>query len=84
VHFEDIFEPIEVITYFRDGQLQPLRFRWNGRVYRIQQINGQWQEFQGRGRQVHYSVSSGNSDNFELLFDSGDFSWQLARIGLEG
>ena len=84
MRFEDIFEPIEVITYFRDGQLQPLRFRWNGRVYKINHVHGQWQEHQGHGRQIHYSVSSDGPDNFEILFDSGDFTWQLARIGMEG
>ena len=27
--FEDIFEPIEVISHFKDGELRPLRFKWN-------------------------------------------------------
>ena len=84
MYFEDLFEPIEVITYFQNGKMTPLKFRWNGRVYRIRQVNGHWKEQQGYGQQYHFSVQAEGSDSFELLFDSSDFSWQLARVCLEG
>ncbi len=82
--FEDIFEPIEVISHFRDGQLKPLRFKWNGRVYKIKQLNGHWVSHQGYNKQHHYSVISDSSDYFELQFDSSDFQWQVARVCLDG
>ncbi len=84
MHYEELFEPIEVITYFRQGKIIPLKFRWNGRVYKIRQVNGQWKENQGYAQQLHFSVQAEDSDCFELVFDTADFSWQLARVCLEG
>ncbi len=82
--FEDIFEPIEVISYFKDGKLRPLRFKWNGRVYKIKQLNGHWISHRGYNKQHHYSIISDSSDYFELQFDSSDFDWQVARVCLGG
>ncbi|APF17554.1 hypothetical protein [Caldithrix abyssi] len=82
--FEDIFEPIEVISHFKDGQIRPLRFKWNGRVYKVHQLNGHWVSNQGYSKQYHFSVMADTSDYFELLFDSGNFDWQIARVCLDG
>ncbi|MBD3223810.1 MAG: hypothetical protein GF313_03725 [Caldithrix sp.] len=84
MRFEDIFESIEVISHFKDGTMKPLRFRWNSRVYKIQQLNGHWVSHQGYTHQHHYSVISDSSDYFELLFDSSNFDWQIARVCLDG
>lgn len=84
MHYEDLFEPIEVVTYFREGKIVPLKFRWNGRVYVVKHINGQWRERQGAAQQHHFSVQSDGADFYELLFDTEDLSWQLARVCLEG
>jgi len=82
--FEDIFEPIEVISHFKDGELRPLRFKWNGRVYKARQLNGHWVSRQGYNKQHHFSVISDSSDYFELLFDTSDLDWQIARVCLSG
>lgn len=84
MHFEDLFEPIEVITYFQNGKITPLKFRWNGRVYKVKQVTGHWSENQGYARQHHFSVQVDGSDFFELVFDTADYAWQLARVGMEG
>ncbi len=77
---EDIFEPIEVITYFERGTLRPLRFRWKGTVYKISRVYSHWIVPRGNGREHHFSVSAGTPDSFELIFNTGDLNWQLARI----
>ncbi|HQU71059.1 MAG TPA: DUF6504 family protein [Calditrichia bacterium] len=82
--YQDLFEPIEVITHFHDGTISPLRFRWNGRTYRIRQLSASWQERLGNHRHIHFSVRTDNSDCCELLFDTGDFSWQIARVYMNG
>lgn len=82
--FEDIFESIEVISHFKEGKLIPLRFKWNGRVYKIIRLNGHWVSHQGYHKQHHYSIISDSSDYFELLFDGSDFDWQVARVCLAG
>lgn len=82
--YEEIFEPIEVITYFDQGVLKPLRFRWKGTVYKISQIHSHWTIPQPRGREHHFSVSAGSPDSFELVFNTEDLNWQLARVAMEG
>jgi Domain of unknown function (DUF6504) len=84
MHYENLFEPIEVVTYFREGKIIPLKFRWNGRIYIVRHVHGQWKERQGYAQQYHFSIRCDGIDCYELLFDTGDFSWQLARVCLEG
>ncbi|MFQ5770426.1 MAG: DUF6504 family protein [bacterium] len=82
--FEEIFEPIEVITFFEQGKLHPLRFKWKGQVYKISRVNSHWSVQEGLSRQYHFSVTAETPDCFELIFDTSDFSWELARVYLEG
>ncbi len=82
--YEEIDEPIAVITFFEQGKLHPLRFRWKGQVYRIKKVNGFWSVQDGLSRKYHFSVSANAPDCFELTFDTADFNWQLARVYLEG
>lgn len=82
--YEDIFETIEVISLFKDGKIKPLRFKWNGRVYKINRVNGHWVSPQGYNKQYHFSLLADSHDHFELLFDTANFEWQVARVCLEG
>ncbi|MGH1362077.1 MAG: hypothetical protein ACRBF0_00880 [Calditrichia bacterium] len=81
--YEDVFETIEVITHFQRGKIIPLRFLWNGRAYPVKHIHSRWQERIGSTTQIHFSVRSETTDCFELIFDSADYSWQLARVFLD-
>jgi len=81
----EVFEPIEVITFFHKGKLEPLRFRWKGRVYRIAKIYSTWTEAKGKKRLNHFSLCTRESpDFFELTFDRQSFSWELARTAAAG
>jgi hypothetical protein len=33
--FESLNDPVDVLTAFVDGGMQPIRFRWKGRVIRV-------------------------------------------------
>lgn len=82
--YEDVFEPVEVITLFQHGKIQPLRFRWNERAYKISKINGGWVSDEGINRYYHFSVMSDGPDCFELTFDSRNMSWELSRVCMDG
>ena len=82
--YEEIFDAVEVITHFQDGHIRPLRFRWNGRVYPVKRVETQWREPAGSAQILHFSVQSESKDCFELTFDTSNFSWQLARVYLDG
>ncbi len=82
--YEDLFEPIEVIVYFRKGRIIPLKFLWNDRPYVVKRVNARWKENLGAKEHIHFSVQSDGPDCFDLLFDTADYTWQLARVYLEG
>lgn len=82
--YEEIFEPIEVITHFQAGKVNPLRFRWNTRVYKVNNIQSRWSERLGAAQQIHYSILTDDSNCFELIFNTEDLNWQLARVYLDG
>jgi len=82
--YQDIYEAIEVISLFKEGKIKPLRFKWNGRVYRISRLNGHWVNPKGYDKQYHFSLIADNSDYFEIMFDTATFEWQIARVCLEG
>jgi len=81
---EEIHETVDVITFFQQGRLHPLRFKWKGAVYKITRVNSSWSVRDGLSRQFHFSVSADSPDCFELIFDTADFNWELARVYLEG
>lgn len=82
--YEEVFEPVEVITIFQNGLMQPLRFRWKGNVYKVSKIHSHWTTPQGQACEHHFAVSAGSPDSFELVFNNDDLNWQLARVALEG
>lgn len=84
MRFEDINEKIEVIAVFQAGKLRPLRFRWNGRVYKIQRVNGSWKSEQGAAYFHHYSVMSEGPDVYEISYNPQRFTWALDRVCMEG
>ena len=81
--FEDIYEPVEVISYFDNRQMRPLRFRWKGRTYKIAQTNGVWSDVKGRTREYHFHVKTVKSGSFELIFNNTTFAWKLGRAYFE-
>ena len=82
--YEEIFEQIEVIVLFRNGKIQPVKFKWNERIYLVSKVNGDWVSEEGVNRYFHYSVIVGGPDCFELCYDSRNMTWELARVCLEG
>ena len=82
MQYEEIGEPIEVITYFHDGLLKPLRFRWQQRVYRITRLHGHWQSRTGAFPVHHFSVGTGGPDVYELQYSTDDQLWRLQRIAV--
>lgn len=82
--YEEVFEPIDVITVFHNGALQPLRFKWKDAVYKVAKVQSQWTVPKGQGRAYHFAVSTGSPDSFEIIFDADDLQWQLARVAMDG
>ncbi len=80
---EQLNQPIEVLGYFGEGRMRPLRFRWRGRVVRVRRVTGEWSRPEGAGRVHYYSVVADNADYFELAYDVDQSAWRLCRAWLE-
>ena len=84
MRYEDIGDKLEMIALFRDGRIQPLKFKWRSRVYKIQRVNGEWVSDEGQTRLYHYSIMTSGPDVYELTYNSGTRGWILNRVCLVG
>lgn len=80
---EKINEPIQVVAKFDKSKLYPLSFSWRGRDYQIQRI--EFFHFRNQGATRLYFFSAvGVEANYQLIFNSQTFSWQLDKIETPG
>ena len=77
--FEALNDPVDVLTAFVDGQVRPLRFRWRGRVVRVQKVTGAWSRREGASQIQCFAVEGGASDTYELSYDPRGPRWTLCR-----
>ncbi|MBZ0263506.1 hypothetical protein K8I28_02455 [bacterium] len=82
--YENIGDRVDLIALFEKGKLEPLKFRWRDRVYRVQRVNGEWVSDEGQTRFYHYSVMTSGPDVYELMYNSSTRVWTLARVCLVG
>lgn len=73
---EQINEPIEVITIFKQNKLIPFKFLWQGKEFLIKKINLTYSRWIGRNKFYFFAVSD-NTNYFKLQFDTENLSWTL-------
>jgi uncharacterized protein DUF6504 len=81
--YQDMDEPIEVVVLFEARKMNPVRFRWNGRVYKISEVTGDWKTDVGAYKVHHYAVVDNSSNFFQLTFDERQTSWIISKIWVE-
>ena len=69
--FESLNDPVDVLTAYVEGGMQPLRFRWRGRTIRVRKVTGRWNRREGQG-------------TYELCFDPRGPKWILSRAWIGG
>lgn len=77
--FETLNDAIDVLSVFTASGVEPIRFRWRGRVYRIVKVSGRWHRREGTGLLHHFSVECAGGDSFELCYDPRPPRWTLTR-----
>ncbi len=82
--FESLNDPIDVLTAFTDGRMEPLRFRWKGEVIRVRQVTGRWSRREGQAVLRYYSVEGASADSYELFYDPRGPRWILSRAWTAG
>ena len=77
--FETLREPVDVITAFVEGRMQPLRFRRRGQVVPIRRVCGHWTRREGQTVLRCFSVEGPSAESYELCYDPRGPSWTLTR-----
>ncbi len=80
---EEIGEPIRVLAVFSGGGVEPIRFRWAGRTYRVEAVNGRWVDRHGEGYSLYFSVQAGE-ETFTIHFSSVQVQWWLDQVAVAG
>lgn len=80
--YEQINDPVQVAAVFKNGNLTPLKFMWNGREYSVRAVNLAYSKYEGRAK-VYYFAVSDNNNYFKLRFNADDFSWVLSETYVE-
>ncbi len=74
----EIKERVDVVAVFSGG-VEPIRFKWKGRVYPVSEITYRWKTTRGATTIMHFSVTDGGT-LFELAFDTEFMRWSLERV----
>ncbi len=77
---ESVQEPIEVLSRFVEGKVQPVRFRWRGRVFTVSRISSAWLKREGERREHFFSVGAGGREQYELSYRPDTSQWTLENV----
>lgn len=81
--YQTIHELVEVIGLFRRGKFRPKKFKWQGKVYGVDEVTLMVDTKDGGVRQRIYAVvSEGNV--YRLLYNRESEAWWLEEIWMEG
>lgn len=77
---EKVQEPIEVLSRFVEGKIQPVRFRWRGRVFTVSRVSSAWMRREGEQHEHYFSVGAGTRESYELCYRPQTSQWTLENI----
>lgn len=80
---ETLDEVIKVRADFTGGQVTPLLFKREGRVFRVRKVCARWEDRQRESRRCFFSVEA-EGNIYEIHLDTGTMAWRLDRVCLNG
>jgi hypothetical protein len=80
---EEIDEPIDVMTIFRDGAIRPVKFKRGGRTYTISRVTYEWITKEGSYPLYHFAVMADGDDVYEIHLNTFTMSWTLAKVHMK-
>ena len=81
---EELNDPIDVVTVFRDGKMAPVKFRWAGRTYPIARVAYAWVTRQGAYPVHHFSVFTDDGQSVEILLNIQTMQWSIVKVQMDG
>ena len=74
-----INQKIKVVSLFEKGQIKPILFSWQNRIYKVLKIDFSYAKSLGKDKIFYFSVGTEGGE-FEISFNREKFSWSLERI----
>jgi hypothetical protein len=76
-----VYKPIEVITYFHNSKLDILKFKWDRRVYRVSRIANIWRlPDSEEGFKTHFTVICEDEGIIcEIAFYHKSLKWEIVQ-----
>jgi hypothetical protein len=81
--YQYLDDEIEVIALFSERALKPCRFRWKGRVYKVERITGDWSSDVGEAKLRFFALVDSTSNFFQLCYDERNLTWRVAKVWVE-
>lgn len=81
--YQDLDDEIEVIALFERRQVRPCRFRWRGKIYKVDRITGDWTSDVGQAKLRFFAVVDSMANFFQLCYDERSTSWKIAKVWVE-
>ena len=78
---QQIFKPIEVISYFHNAKVDILKFKWDNRVYKVNRIANTWRiPDNEEGFKSHYTVICEDAGIIcELSYFHKSMKWEIVQ-----
>lgn len=74
---EEMSEHIDVISMFRNKTIRPVKFRYAGRIHKVEKILYPWLTREGNHPVHHFSVLTTDGNRFALSLNTYTMSWTL-------
>lgn len=81
--YQDMDETIDVVVLFQNNRMEPSRFRWKDRVYKVSEVTGNWKTDVGACQIRHFAVVDVSSNFFQLSYDERKTRWLISKIWVE-
>jgi hypothetical protein len=73
-------EPVDVIVHFHNLEIEIVKFKWNSRVYKVDQITNKWKIPNGTGFKIHFiAICKDDEMICELSFNPMDMKWEIIQ-----
>jgi len=73
-------EPVDVIVHFHNLEIEIVKFKWNNRVYKVDQITNKWKIPNGTGFKIHFiAICKDDEMICELSFNPIDMKWEIIQ-----
>jgi hypothetical protein len=81
---EPLDESVKVRADFQGGTITPALFRRGEARLAVRAVNARWHDVRGRSRLCYFLVTADSGEVYQLCFDSGDLTWRLEFVLVEG